>query len=135
MEMSEKSQKAIIILVTALIAVAIVWTNTYMRCVKYYQKGEELLGQGELLQAVTNYETAAHAYAPFNGYVAKSLNRLWEIGEKMEAEHQAPENPLIAYRTLRSSVYAIRSFYEPYKEWIPRCDKKISALVDIQKKQ
>ena len=84
---------------------------------------------------MTSFETSAHAYTPFNSNVRASLDKLWEIGEKFEKEKPAPEYALIAYRSLRSSIYAIRSFYTPYKEWIPRCDAKIQKLVEIQKQQ
>jgi hypothetical protein len=39
---------------------------------------------------------------------------------------------LIAYRTLRSSFYAIAWIYSPGTEWIAKCDAKIAALVPRQ---
>jgi hypothetical protein len=122
-----------LILLTAFIAFGMVWVDVYQRSAKYYKEGEALFAQGKLLEAVTSYETSAHAYTPINSYVNKSMDRLWEIGQRLEKEKDDPDYALIAYRSLRSSVYAIRSFYMPYKEWIPKCDERIQALVEIQK--
>ena len=135
MKNKETWQRIGIIALTILLSIAMIWINTYQRSAKYYKEGMELLSNDNLLDAVTSFETAAHAYTPFNFYVKNSLEKLWEIGERLEKEKNSPEYPLIAYRCLRSSIFAIRSFYAPYKEWIPKCDEKIQLLVEIQKQQ
>jgi len=126
-------QKAGLILLTVMIAFFMVWLNTYQRSVKYFEEGEELLGKKKYLEAITSYETSAHAYTPWNPYVERSMEKLWEIGQMFEDQNKEPDYALIAYRSLRSSVYAIRSFYTPYKEWVPKCDERIQELVRQQK--
>ncbi|MBN1295645.1 hypothetical protein JXA80_02625 [bacterium] len=118
--------------VTIIILIAMVWITVYVRSSRHYHEGERFLKEGKLIEAITSYESSAHAYTPGNSYVARSLDRLWEIGERLETQYSDPVYPLLAYRSLRSSVYAIRSYYMPHKEWIPRCDEKIGALVAIQ---
>jgi hypothetical protein len=122
-----------LIVSTAFIAFTIVWVNTYLRSMKYYKEGEQYFTEAKFLDAVTSYETSAHAYTPWNSYVKRSLDRMWEIGQKYETDNHDPDYALIAYRCLRSSIYAIRSIYTPYEEWIPKCDERIRALVEIQK--
>jgi hypothetical protein len=119
-------------LVTIAIMVAIVWIHVYSRSKRYYREGETHLAENRLIEAVTSFETSAHSYTPGNPWVSRSMDRLWEIGQKMESEYDDPMYPLIAYRALRSSVYAIRSVITPYEEWIPKCDNKIKFLVDQQ---
>lgn len=121
------------VLVTAVCVILLIWINVYHRSVRYSREGDAFLAEGKLIEAVTSYEISAHAYTPWNPHVRHSMEKLWEIGERLEKQHEDPTYPLIAYRALRSSVYAIRSFYMPYKEWIPRCDDKIGQLVTIQK--
>jgi hypothetical protein len=129
----ERWQNAGLIILTIFIAIGMIWWNTYRRSVTYFNEGEKLFQEGQLLDAITSFETSAHAYTPYNSYVKRSMERMWEIGTRFEAEKEEPDYALIAYRSLRSSVYAIRSLYMPYKEWIPRCDEKIRKLVEIQK--
>ncbi len=128
-------QNAILIAITVLLTIAMVWVNTYRRSVKYYNQGMNYYTQGKYLEAVTSFETSAHAYTPWNHYVKNSMEKLWEIGERLQREKEDPDYALIAFRSLRSSVYAIRSLYMPYKEWIPKCDAKIKELVLKQEKR
>jgi hypothetical protein len=120
---------------TIVITLGLIWLNTYRRSSEYYKQGEALLAQGKVLEAITSYEISAHAYTPLNPHVRRSMDKLWELGQRLENEKEDPGYALIAYRSLRSSVFAIRSFYMPYKEWIPRCDERIQALVGVQKQQ
>ena len=119
--------------VTAMIMIAMIWINVGLRSSRHFREGEMYFQNEKWIEAITSYESAAHAYTPGNKNVARSLERLWEIGEKLEMETDDPTYPLIAYRSQRSSVYAIRSFTMPYKEWIPRCDAKIKVLVERQR--
>ncbi len=118
---------------TVVCVILMIWFNVYHRSVRYAREGDVFLAEGKLIEAVTCFETSAHAYTPWNKHVRHSMEKLWEIGARLEQENEDPTFPLIAYRSLRSSVYAIRSFYMPYKEWIPRCDEQINRLVAIQK--
>ncbi|MBN1550755.1 hypothetical protein JW979_04780 [bacterium] len=121
-----------IIFVTVLLTIGMIWWQTYQRSVEYYEKGERYFQNGQYVEAINSYEISAHAYAPGNTYVRRSLEKLWQIGQMYELEKKDVFHALVAYRSLRSSVYSIRSFYMPYKEWIPRCDQKIKELVEIQ---
>ena len=130
MKINNSLQNAGLVAATIILAVAIIWINVYTRSVKYFNEGESFYKAGRLMEAVTSYETSAHAYTPFNSHVARSMDRMWEIGQLLE-KTDIPQ-ALVAYRCLRSSVYAIRSLYMPYKEWIPKCDERIAALVSDQ---
>lgn len=118
--------------ITFVLVIAMIWTNVYLRSVRYAREGDDYFKGGHLVEAISSYETSAHAYTPWNPHVRHSMHKLWEIGELLEQTHDDPTYPLIAYRSLRSTVYAVRSFYTPYKEWIPRCNEKIMRLVERQ---
>lgn len=133
-DVSPKKHLIIAVLITIFCVFLLIWLNVYMRSVRYAKEGDVFLADNKLIEAVTSYEISAHAYTPWNSHVAHSMQKLWDIGLLLEKEYEDPTYPLIAYRSLRSSVYAIRSFYMPYKEWIPRCDKKIEMLVATQMK-
>ncbi|MBN2053904.1 hypothetical protein JW905_03205 [bacterium] len=130
---SETARTVALVCITAVIALAIVWVNTYQRCRREYLAGEQYFEQQEHLKAITAYETAIHAYTPWNGMIPASARRLWEIA--LEREHNGDvEMALIALRSLRSSFYAVRSLYTPYPEWIRRSEAKIDELVALQNK-
>ena len=42
---------------------------------------------------------------------------------------------LLAYRSLRSSFYGVRSFYTPYKDWIARSESEIDKVLALQAKK
>ncbi|MFQ5456058.1 MAG: tol-pal system YbgF family protein [Nitrospirota bacterium] len=94
---------------------------------------EFLIGEGRFLNkdyesAIVHYQRSIHWYIPLSGYVKISAERLWEIGNIAE-EKQNYQIAIKAYRTLRSSFYATRSFYTPYREWIDRTNQKIASLI------
>ena len=111
-----------------LIMIVMVFIKVYSGSIKEYEKGEKSFGKGDIEAAIAHYQRSIQWYTPFNTYVSRSAERLWEIGNK--AEKKGEDNlALKAYQELRSSLYSVRSFYTPYPEWIERCNDKISSLV------
>lgn len=130
--MTESIKKNIITaLIIGSIMLLMVVIKVYYRSMTEFNIGEEAFKKQEINEAITHFERSIHWYTPFNRYVAGSAERLWEIGENAEKQKDT-KLALLAYRSLRSSFYAVRSFYTPYKEWINKCDEKISSLVAAQ---
>ncbi len=115
-----------------LLLLVMVWVKTYAEGRHYYQEGEKDFAAGDLKNAITDFETSIHMYTPLAGYVPKSAQRLWEIGQGFEGAGQF-DWALIAFRSLRSSFYAVRSFYTPYQEWIDRSDAEIEKCLAAEK--
>ena len=115
-----------------LVLLAMVWVKTYAVGSKYYQEGEKQFTAGNMKDAITDYETSIHMYTPLAPYVPKSAERLWEIGQGFEDSGQY-DWALIALRSLRSSFYAVRSFYTPYRGWIDRSEAEIDKVLAMQK--
>lgn len=120
--------KTVVIIFT--IMIAMIWGRTYYSQWQQFNIGEEALKKKNMREAITGYESAIHMYTPCSGMVKTSIERLWQIGEMFERQGQY-DWALIAYRSLRSSLYAVRSLYTPYPEWIERCDKKIARIIAI----
>jgi hypothetical protein len=118
--------------VILVILVGMVWANTYYRGRAEYIEGEKYFKEAMFKDAIAAYGTSVRMYTPFSSYVPASLQRLWEIGEGYRQTGQY-DRALIAYRDLRSGVYAIRSIYSPYEEWIPRTDERIAQTLELQK--
>jgi tetratricopeptide (TPR) repeat protein len=113
------------------ILIAMVWFKTYSYGQNQYKEGEKAMAAGDLKNAISDYETSIHMYSPFAGYVPASANRLWQIGQRLEKSGDY-DWALIAYRSLRSSLYGVRSFYAPYRDWIARSESQIGKVLALQ---
>jgi len=110
----------------ASILVAVMVARVFIEAKQEFQEGSAAYQAGKLEKAIVHFDRAAHWYAPGNFYVEKALNRLWEIGNQVEKED--PKMGLLAYDSLRGSIYAIRSFYWPYRDYLPRVNERIADL-------
>jgi hypothetical protein len=121
-------------IVIMLLCLLILFAGTWWRLHEQFALGETALRRGDYIGAVAGYESAIHMYIPFSSTVEKSAQQLWSIGESSEKIGDI-NRALIAYRALRSSFYAARWLVTPGEGWISRCDKKIAALVPLQKER
>lgn len=120
------------ILAVFVLLIVMIWGRAYYFQQKFYREGEKALKEHNYKDAMTGYEWAIRMYTPFSGKVKDSCQKLWLIAEEYEKRGRL-NWALITYRSLRSSIYAIRSFYTPYEEWIPRTDARIRRILEIQK--
>jgi hypothetical protein len=90
--------------------------------------GEEAYTRGAYDVAMTHYERAIKWYTPFSPTVRQAVERLWQLGTEAEARGEVPL-ALEAYQSLRSSLYAVESFYIPYQSWIPKTEERIAPLL------
>ena len=119
-------------LVIAVVAIVLVWGNTWQRQRVQFQRGEAAMATGNYIAAIAGYESAIHMYTPGSSTVERSAERLLALGEAFERKSDSTR-ALVAYRSLRSSFYAVRGLDSPGTAWIARCDDKIAALVKLQK--
>ena len=121
-------------LVIAVIAILLIWGNTWHRQRTQFKRGESAAAAGDVIAAIAGYEAAIHMYTPGSPLVEQAAAKLWAMGEGFERAGD-PTRALIAFRSLRSSFYAVRGLNSPGREWIARCDGRIAALVKIQTQQ
>jgi hypothetical protein len=114
-----------------LVSIALIWGTTLYRQHVQFAKGEQGWAAGDFLAAVSGYESALHMYTPFSPLVDRAAQRLWDLGE-MAAQRGDQQRALIAYRSLRSSFYAVAGIYSPGEEWIRKCDARIAQIVSQQ---
>jgi len=115
-------------IIIALSGISLLWGNTLARQQEQFSRGEEARSRGDFIAAVAGYETAIRMYTPWSPLVDRSAGRLWALGEEMERNRDG-ERALVAYRSLRSSWYAVRGLTSPGTHWIALCDTKIAKLV------
>jgi hypothetical protein len=107
--------------------VILFWGNTLFRQHHQFSTGEQALARRDFSAAISGYASAIHMYTPGGSCVNSAAVRLWSLGESLEQAGDT-ERALIAYRSLRSSFYAIRGLTNPGTEWIARCDRKLAKL-------
>ena len=106
--------------------------GTWWRMNAQFALGETASRKGDFAGAVAGYESALHMYIPFVKTIDAAAVRLWDLGEANERQGDI-NRALIAYRALRSAFYADRWLVTPGMDWIARCDRKIAALVPLQR--
>jgi tetratricopeptide (TPR) repeat protein len=133
--MTDRINKIVInAVVIVVICLLLFFAGTWWRMQAQFDLGEAAMRRGDFAGAVAGYESAIHMYIPFNSTIEKAAQQLWNIGEGNERLGDI-NRALIAYRALRSSFYADRWLVTPGMEWIERCDRKIAALVPLQKER
>ena len=105
-----------------------VWVKAFCGSAKSYEEGQALIEKGQYIEAVTFFDRCLHWYTPFNSYVIKSAERLWQISKVAEKNGDI-RLAIIAVKTLRRGFIGARSFYVPGKDWIERCDERIHYLM------
>lgn len=126
-----KSKRARItgmVLLTVGVFLFMTWVRCFYGSMEAFSTGEEMLRQNQLIRAITYFDRSIHWYTPWNPYVEKSAERLWEIGEKAVQDGDLTM-ALIAFRTIRGGFYAASHFVTPGKEWIEKSEAKIDQLV------
>lgn len=132
-----KRQRVSIVLVKGLsLAVFlffILWVRVFYGSMQNYKIAETFLSENQTIRAITYFDRSLHWYSPFNPYVHKSAQRLWEIGDRAEREGDL-KLAVIAFSTIRSGFYGSSHFFVPGKEWIERSEGRIRDLVRPEEK-
>ena len=115
----------------ALISIGLIWGNTLYRQHAQFDKGEQGMAAGDFLAAVSGYESAIHMYTPLSSLVDRAAQRLWDLGE-LAGQRGDRQRALIAYRSLRSSFYAVSGIWSPGQQWIQKCDTRIAQILAMQ---
>ena len=111
-----------------------VWARVFYGSMQACREGEIHLQKTQYIKAITFFDRSIHWYTPFNPYVHKSAEYLWEISMDAEAKGDI-RLALIAARTIRRGFVSARSFYLPGRDWIEKCDLRIFALQEIAQKK
>jgi hypothetical protein len=122
------------VVLVVVVFLAMVWVRAFYGSMRAYEQGERYFEKGQFIQAITFFDRSIHWYTPYNPYVEKSANKLWEIGRRSRQDGDV-KLALIAVRAVRGGFYSARSFYTPGKNWIRMCDKKIHELEELEKTQ
>lgn len=114
--------------VLALIALGLMTLRVLWSSHGEWREAERCLAENDAPAAVDHFGRAARLYAPGSPWVERSLGRLAEMALGAE-DHQDDSLALMAWRELRSSVLATRSFYTPHPAALERANQHIARLM------
>jgi len=120
--------KALCVVSLVVAFVAILYAKVAYNASQDFGLGEEAYTHGEYKDAMTYYERTIKWYTPLSTVVQRAVERLWQLGTEAEARGDL-SLALEAYQTLRSSLYAVQSFYIPYQSWIPKSEARMAPLL------
>jgi hypothetical protein len=128
---TKRIMTGLMILGLVAMALAMVWARAFFGSMRAYQQGEVHLVENEQVKAITFFDRSIHWYTPFNPYVQRSAEQLWQIS--IEAEQEGDIYlALIAIRTIRRGFYSATSVYTPGKNWIRKCDVRMNELMAME---
>jgi hypothetical protein len=119
---------ALRIVVLLVAFVVILYAKVAYNASQDFALGENAYTHGEYKRAITHYERTIKWYTPLSTAVQRAVERLWQLGTEAEARGEI-SLALEAYQTLRSSLYAVQSFYIPYQSWILKSEARIAPLL------
>jgi hypothetical protein len=91
-------------------------------------RGDQAHQAGDLATAVTWWRRAARWYVPGAPHVGKAYSRLEELAVAAE-ESGDTTMALAAWRGVRGSILATRSFFTPFEERLEPANRRIAALM------
>jgi hypothetical protein len=111
----------------AVAGLLMLWGRAFYGSAEAYRQGEESLQQNRWTQAITYFDRAIHWYAPFNPYIEKSAQKLWNLSAELEREGDHTL-AVAALTSLKSGYVAASGLFTPGRDWIKRCEDRIEFL-------
>ncbi|WP_353684106.1 hypothetical protein V4D30_09555 [Thermodesulfovibrio sp. 3907-1M] len=108
-------------LILILIMLLIFYLRLFLQQKDFMNKAKH---SNDSIKAITYYERVILSYIPFSPYSREAVNGILEKCKKTGDDEQK----LYCYETLRSALYQVRSFYQPYREEIKKLEPLIAEL-------
>ncbi|MFX1297380.1 MAG: hypothetical protein ACFFD2_21310 [Promethearchaeota archaeon] len=121
------------IIVMVVILFLALWARAFIGSMNNFRRGEAYFYKQQYIKAITFFSRSMHWYTPFNPYIERSAEYLWEISEQSEQINDEKLS-LIALETIRDSFYSSRSIYSPGINWIDKSEGEIRNIVNNRKK-
>lgn len=93
--------------------------------------GDKALANSDTAEAIAQWRRAARWYLPLAPHVSEAYDRLESLAKQAEKTAQI-EDALAAWRGVRGSILATRSFYTPHSERLDPANRRIAALMAQQ---
>ncbi len=130
--MTKKDIKQIFIASSILfvVIIALSWFKVGWQAKSHLRRAEELFAKEQYDEAIVEYGETIRNYTPFSRTVTIATLKLWNLTISAEQEGDL-RRAVTALRELQASYYAVRSFYQPGKEWITKSNHKLDKLLPL----
>lgn len=123
-----KRRKLLIGLATVFLCFGVITIRAMWEGQSALSRGDDAHLKGDSEEAVRWWRRSARWYVPLAPHVGRAYDRLRTLAQAAESEGDT-EVALSAWRGVRSSIRATRSFYTPYAEHVDEADRHIAALM------
>jgi len=126
--MSVEVRRRLSLSIAVIVIIAAVWAKVRLEAGAALERAEEFERVQYTRLAITAYRHTIRWYSPGSAPVEAAVERLQELGDELRGTGKV-ELALECYRALRSGIFAIRSFYTPYEEYLPSLNTAIASLM------
>jgi len=116
------------VLLCAAVGLGVIVTRVFYDGRAALAAGDAAIAKGDVDGAISGWRRAARWYAPGAPHVIDAYDRLETFAREAEARGNRA-GALAAWRAIRSSVVATRSFYTPFPARLAAADERIAALM------
>ena len=110
------------------VCVGVLMTRVFWDGRRALAAGAAAMARGDTEEAIAEWRRAARWYAPGAPHVRAAYGRLEDAARRAEDAGDR-QGALAAWRAVRSSVLATRSFYTPYAEKLGVANDRIAGLM------
>ncbi|MCB9475381.1 MAG: hypothetical protein H6685_00805 [Deltaproteobacteria bacterium] len=121
--------KAVLILVA--IALLMIVVRVLVGGVRENRVAGQYLAQGNIPEAMAAYDRSLHWYLPLSPTFSTAIDGMRSIAEDAEKSGDV-ETAVVAWRLLRSGMYANEWWILPHKSLVAEADERIARLVAKQ---
>jgi hypothetical protein len=116
------------VLVVAGLCVGVVVTRALWQGKSALAAGDAAMERGDTHEAMGRWRRAARWYVPGASHVDRAYDRLETMAGQAEAQGDT-NTALAAWRGIRGSILATRSFYTPHEHRLEPANQRIAALM------
>jgi len=121
-------RKVIAVAVVATICLGVVVTRAMWEGRSALSRGDQAQSAGQPAEAIRWWRRAARWYLPGAPHVGQAYDRLEQVARAAEERGDA-RTALAAWRGVRGSILATRSFYTPHSHRLDPANQRIAALM------
>lgn len=99
-----------------------------------FERARNLENEGNLVDAIEQYEWAVRSYTPFGDTPGQALERLETIASNAEIQNDS-DTAIQAWQAIVSGLAVVENVVQPYSETLAAAEKRLETLRDGQTRE
>ena len=121
-------QNVLLAFFIVLLLISSLWVKVYISSMNDYNHAIRSYEQKEIIKTINYLGRSMHWYAPFNPYVKRSADMLFQISRQAEDRGDLKIS-FIALNTVKNSIYSIRAAFGVYNNILEESEKRIKRIL------